>query len=343
MSHLYLRGSSVWISFSDRSNSRRQKPTGFILEHINRRNGKIQWPAEIVHFKRRFDQKLIFGKWQLDGIAHSPIKLSELKAEFSAGYGHTKKPSTQYLYGLAIKILIDFIGDIDARKLTQDDIMDLRTKLLSKGSEANAAKILRSLGKVLRWAESRTLISESPVTQDHAIIPKTRPIRIFKDGELAQVFEKAKPAMRDQLRFLLLSGFRVGECCALTWEDVDFTSKVIRLWNEKESRWDYFPMDGMLEDFMAGLARAYEPYVFASRNRKGMSKYLAKLIKDLDLPKHLHVHTLRANFISNLVNAGLSESTLKFLARHRSTQTTHKYYTAFDQVEMRKALARSRA
>lgn len=43
-----------------------------------------------------------------------------------------------------------------------------------------------------------------------------------------------------------------------------------------------------------------------------------------------HFHTLRANFISRLVNSGLSESQVMFRARHRSLSTSHKYYVAFD-------------
>lgn len=153
--------------------------------------------------------------------------------------------------------------------------------------------------------------------------------------------EKTEPA-RNQFRFLLLSGFRLGESCALKWEDVDFSEKVIRLWNEKEKRWDYFPMDKEIERFMKQLPKTYAPFVFVYRKIGTASQRFRRLRERLGYSEELSLHTLRTNFISRLINSGASESEVMHLARHKSIVTTHKYYTAFDQKRMREALRRSR-
>lgn len=345
MSSLYLRGSHVWITFSDRWGLRHRKPLNVDLEKVERRNGRIVWPRHVLEIKRRIEIQLAAGKFDLGDAPDKDYTLSKLRDAFMDGYGKNRSKASQYQYHLSMQKLIDHVGDIPAAAVTEANILAW-TRALMAGKdgvgEHTAAKHLRSISPVFAWGTAKRLIPHNPVTRYIKFTPKAKPIVPFTEEELKRIFAALDDPARNQLQFLLLSGFRLGESCALKWEDVDFPQRLIRLWNAKEHRWDYFPMDRELQAFMAGLPRLYEPFVFVYRKVHTASQRFRRLRGRLNLSEDLSLHTLRTNFISRLINSGATESEVMYLARHRSIVTSHKYYTAFDQKRMRKALQRSR-
>jgi integrase len=343
VSSLYLRGKTVWVSYSDRFGRRKRQSTGFTLDRVERRAGRILWPRHIADWHREFDRRLVYHKWDFHPEGQAGHKLSSILAGYLAAEGSTRKPLTRYSYEYAWQQLIDHFGDIEIERIAEGDMIGFRSYLLAKKwSEHTAARILRSVQVIFSWAELKGIIRRSPVTRYHSIRARDNPIRIFTAEELEQIFKAARPAQHDQLRFLLLTGFRLGESCQLKWEDIDFASQVIRVYNLKEERWEYVPMDKTLRTFLEGLPHTFDPFVFQHRKVITASQAFRRLRDRLELPEDLHIHMFRANFISSLVNSGLSESQVMQLARHRSLATSHKYYTAFDQSKLRKALARSR-
>lgn len=345
MSTLYLRGRRVWIGFSDRWGLRHRESLGIDLEKIETRNGHVVWPKEVHDLKRKFDIQLAAGKFDFDPGPEHDLKLSEILEQFMDGYGKNRSKASQYQYRLSMGKLIDRFGDIPAVALQEADILSW-SRALIKGEngvgEHTAAKDLRSISPIFSWATAKGIIPRNPVTRYIKFTPKAKPIVPFTRAQIEKVFSSLDLPARDQFKFLLLSGFRLGESCMLKWEDVDFAQKVIRLWNTKEQRWDYFPMDKELEQFMKKLSRGYSPFVFVYRKIHTASQRFRRLRERLKYSDELSLHTLRTNFISTLINSGASESEVMHLARHKSIVTTHKYYTAFDQKRMREALNRSR-
>ncbi len=333
----------VWVSYSDRFGRRKRQSTGFSLDRVERRAGRILWPRHILDWHKEFDRRLVFHKWDFKPEGQAGHKLSTVLVDYLAAEGSTRKPLTRYSYEYAWQQLIDHLGNIEIERIAEEDVIGFRSYLLSQDwSEHTAARLLRSVQVIFSWAETKGILKRSPVSRYHSIRARENPIRIFSADELEQIFKAASPPQRDQLRFLLLTGFRLGESCQLKWSDIDFAEQVIRVYNQKEDRWEYVPIDRILRGFLEGLPHTFDPYVFQYRKVFGASQAFRRLRDRLKLSKDLHIHTLRANFISGLVNSGLSESQVMHLARHRSLATSHKYYTAFDQRELRKALARSR-
>jgi integrase len=348
MSSLYLRGNSVWISFSDRFRIRRQLPTKFKLDKIERRGGKIIYSRSVLDWKKRFDERLALGKWKMDSSAGQALKLSELRDAFMEGYGKERSKATQDLYRHCVKRLIEHFGDIPAAAITEENILKWRDRLRVKLGDQNVAKYVRTLAPIFKWGTVKGHLEANPFTQYTRLNPTPPPIKIYTDRELKMVFKASPAPLADQLRFYLLTGFRLDEGVKLKWEDVDFRERVINLANKKAGRMDVFPMDKELEDWMKRLPRDYSPYVFKYRGKWTVSTKLRLLIRKLNEDKkagidpELNVHTLRRNFISRLVKSRLSQIEVMYLARHRSIATTLKYYTAFDQGQMRKALKKSR-
>jgi integrase len=343
MSTLYLRGNYVWLDYADQFGIRHRKPLGVELDRIERRDGRIVWSYDVRNLKRQFDIQFAAGKYDLGPDRTQRIPLTELLETFLEQHGHTRARGTQRLYREAVDSFVDELGDRPILSIDEDALLTWRRRLEARKLTDHTVSIkLRSLSAILSWAEDRNLVGRNPVTQYVRVNPKPLPVVLLARDEVRRLLKGAGAPDRDLFTFLLLTGFRIGEACALKWTDVDFKQRLIRVWNAKEKRWDYFPMDPDLVSHMRKLSRGYDPYVFFYRIPQSASRRFRTLRKNLRINPDVTLHTLRTNFISGLIHSRLTESEVMHLARHRSIITTHKYYGAFDQADMRKALGRSR-
>jgi integrase len=343
MSTLYLRGQRVWIDYADRWGLRHRRPLDIDLQKVERRNGRVVWPREILDLKRRFDIQLAAGRFDLGPTTEDKTLISGLLARFLDEHGHTRAKTTQELYDRAVASFKSMIGDRPILSINEQTLLTWRRRLYADGLSAHTvSKHIRSLSAVFSWAVDRNLLHRNPISQYVRVNPKPLPVIPLTKEEIKKLLATAGRPDRDMFTFMLLTGFRAGETCALKWEDVDFDQKLIRVWNAKEKRWDYFPMDRELLNLMKKLPRAYAPFVFVYRIPNSASRRFRRLRDHLKINEAVTLHTLRTNFISNLVRSRLTESEVMHLARHRSIITTHRFYTAFDQDKMRIALASSR-
>lgn len=146
------------------------------------------------------------------------------------------------------------------------------------------------------------------------------------------------------------AGLRWGELLNLKWEDLRFTaSPQIRIWNEKCERWDYVPMSSMLaarlQEWMAESPTVRDTalvFPHSCHSRTVLSTWL-RFQELAGIEEHYRFHDLRVSFCTNLVAAGVEAPQLKSLARHRSIETTMKYYRGRTDVADRRALERMEA
>jgi len=63
---------------------------------------------------------------------------------------------------------------------------------------------------------------------------------------------------------------------------------------------------------------------------------------EIPLRGELKIHTLKANYVRNLIDAGINEMDAHKLSHHKSIATTHRYYATFDMKRLRASLTKSR-
>jgi len=146
------------------------------------------------------------------------------------------------------------------------------------------------------------------------------------------------------------AGLRWGELLGLKWNDLRFTAAPsVRIWNEKCNRWDYVPLSvtlaERLQTWMATAAKVDDsdlvfPHSCHSRTILAIWKRLQKLA---GIEEQFRFHDLRVSFCTNLVATGVEAPQLKQLARHRSIETTMKYYRGRTEEADRRALDRMEA
>jgi integrase len=345
MSSIYTRDGSVWISFTDKRGRRIRKATGFKLKSIRKdQAGNIIYPNTVLDLQKRLDANLTLGRWDfIENKKQSPL-FSTVVAEFTVHHQQDRSKGTLAGYKLCTNEFINTCGDEPIGNYDEQDLLKFRVQQLAKYSDFSAARVITVLRTVFNWALASDYIQRNPVTKRVLVHPRTKAIVTYTNKELKSLFELLdadNPELARQLRFLHLSGFRSGESCALKWSQIDFDDAVIKHWNQKETRWEAYPVDEQLINLLRMAAHRYEPFVFKYRHVSTISHYLHLACETLGI-ENRNVHTLKKTYVKNLIRAGLSEAETHRLSHHKSFETTLKYYAEFDIGKLRKALARSR-
>lgn len=177
---------------------------------------------------------------------------------------------------------------------------------------------------------------------------KPKKIVVMSDKEIESVLIKLKTSDKKHLKeiskqhyrliaMLLMTGLRISECLALSFDDIDFRDNLLRVKNEKTDRIDYLPLYSDLREFILSEWTEKEGYLFNYKSRHSL-KFFERFLKREGFPNYTF-HTLRKTFISKLINSGMSVYDVMTLARHKDLKTTLKHYTAAELQRMGKQIS----
>jgi integrase/recombinase XerC len=211
------------------------------------------------------------------------------------------------------------------------------------------ARHLSTLRSFFRWACREGHLEKSPAAGlPSPKTPRTLPRALsLADTEslLAKGEEDSVP-QRERALFELLyaAGLRVSEAAGLDVEDVDLSSRLVRVVG-KGSRERIVPFGEEAEDAL----RSYLPVRAALRhaarggdpategeplfvNRRGgrlttrsMARLLKRRLRAAGLPADISPHALRHTFATHLLEAGADLRSIQELLGHASLSTTQKY------------------
>jgi len=272
-----------------------------------------------------------------------------LKEKF---FGHITgqcSASTVHTYKYAWRFIETEFRDTPLAKIDNGLIEGFSQKLqtldLSRGQgpgrrKANAHTVnvvLRTLRRALHCAYNWNMITK---------VPKITLVKNVRDREYvitpereAKLLVHATGQMRQLIPFLIDSGLRLGEACALLWEHIDFTHNriLVRATAEhklktKSSKREV-PMTSRVKAILKAkkeLARSQYVWTSAEGNA-ALSIYAADSVF-LRLRRAAHItawdcvlHACRHTFCSNLGNAGMDAYTIMKLAGNASITISAKY------------------
>ena len=229
-----------------------------------------------------------------------------------------------------------------------------RRKMVS-ATRVNAS--LRTLRRALRMAAEWNLIRKAPKIK---LLPGERQREfVIKEELLTEMLahEDCTPFLRDALPFLIDTGLRIGEACALKWQNVGLEPKqgASRGWVyvekgktkyakrhvplttrargilekiKEKSKSEWVKLDGNdPEGFKNYIA---EKYVFPAKNNEQLSRHWASeqfrtLRNAMELPKDCVVHSTRHTFCTRLGESGVGAFEIQRLAGHSSIVISQKY------------------
>lgn len=175
-------------------------------------------------------------------------------------------------------------------------------------------------------------------------------VRVFTQSEQIAFERLAIEEGRSEFILCLYTGLRLGELCALQWEDIDWaqrkivvrhslqrisqggSSKVILGTTKTVSSQREIPLPGFLYDMLSGLReRSPEGARFVFTGKKGycdmrtMQARFKRLTDKLQI-EGAHVHTLRHSFATRCLENGIGIETLCALLGHSAATITLRYY-----------------
>ncbi len=238
------------------------------------------------------------------------------------------------------------LGDVKLADVGRDHLEGYRASRMAKVSPNQVRREFAVLRTFFRDAVSRKLILENPLPGIALPRAEASPDRILTEDEEFRILEATnRPVIRDMIRFLLMTGLRRQEVCALTWQQVDFGNSRILLTQQKTGRVKAIPLVKSAIDILHSIpangspkepvflnvrGRGFHPSTFWLAFRSGCKK---AGIEDL------RPHDLRHTLATRLIRNGCDVPTVGAILGHAPPyRETMRYFAHTSEDRMRKAL-----
>jgi integrase len=239
--------------------------------------------------------------------------------------------------------------------ITYEDVADLvksmRQKGLSPKTIQNYIGTLKTLYKFAMHPRRRWAMANPAEGIELDGVPRYQGIRYLNPDEVELLVANAIPGRFQELdatmyRTAAMTGLRLGELCALRWEDVDWSASAVRVQRNlvlgeigsPKSRRSVrsVPMaDPVAADLERHFKAAGEPegeeLVFPNpRNgqpleKTGVLRRMRRALKAAGLDESHRFHDLRHTFGTTMASAGVPMRALQEWMGHADIQTTQRY------------------
>lgn len=247
-----------------------------------------------------------------------------------------RKGTTAGVWDSAIAKLKEYLGNQDPKLsvITPEWVEEWREWLTASGITANSAVIYDSKIKAaLTEAKKRGVIERSPYETCGAIKKEETERQFLTEAELKRL--AATPCAQDVIKraflFSCLTGLRISDIKALTWDMVDKSGAMPRITfrQKKTSALTYLDITQQAAELMGGEGKPFElDYALISIERA-----VAKWVQDAGIDKHITFHCARHTFATLMLTKGVDIYTVSKLLGHRSVSTTQIYAKVIDAVK----------
>ena len=238
-----------------------------------------------------------------------------------------------------IKRLKAALGGVRVTTLTADRLTAYVRGRLEQGAAGSTVRNeMNALHRGLNLARRAGKVASVPPFP--TVNPGPPRTGFLDDGDLPKLLGELSPDLRPLAHFLALTGWRVGEAVALTWDRVDFAHGVVTLdvGTTKNGAGRTFPF-GALPDLQALLEAQRD---VTDTVQRATGQIVARVFHRQGQPirsfhdawngateraglKGLLVHDLRRSAIRRFVRAGIPERVCMALSGHKSRSVFDRY------------------
>jgi integrase len=279
----------------------------------------------------------------------SRLTIHDLAEALKADFELRGKASPQNLSVLK-RADADF-GTFRAVDLTAESIDKYIEERLADGDQpATINRTTQLLGQCYALAIRREHLSRPPFIRHLSEAGNARQ-GFFSETELAAVISHLPDNLRDFVRFAAATGMRKGECCSLTWSDIEGDVLTLRGENAKNGESRSVPLVGELAEIIErrkagrqveenGTARMVD-YIF---HRDGQPvgefrKSWKAACKKAGVSGRLF-HDLRRSAVRNMTQAGVPQAVAMKVSGHK-TPSMFQRYNIVATDDLRTALERT--
>lgn len=290
----------------------------------------------------------------LASITKPNLTVSEIMLEWLfERKNHIKISSYQKYSSIISNHISDIIGELPLKRLSQHIIAQFTDNLLSKElSRETVNLVLAVLGMALSYAKEQYNIA---VPEVHLLKSAKYRMRVFSKEEQQILVQHLLP-QSDIFSFgiliALFTGMRIGEICALEWQDITENTFHIRKTMQRLKNSDgatevmILPPKTDSSDRIIPIPSALKPLIEQRRKAcgfvlvQGNGKFIEPRLLQNKFAKRLaecgvekaNFHTLRHTFATRCIESGVDIKTLSELLGHSDVKTTlNKYvHSSFD-------------
>ncbi len=230
-----------------------------------------------------------------------------------------------------------FARSVANGKTAKDEKVGPRTRIIVKGGEGAARKVVRDLSALFAFAMRRRIVSANPVASAGVRKTDNRRERFLSMEEVRRLgaalddldAKGTNPKATNIARLWVLSGCRRDEIAGLRWPEVDFERGLLRFEDTKTGR-SVRPLGSAAVALLAALhaVREENNYVFPAERGKsfyqGTKKVWPEAVRIAGLPG-VTPHVLRHTLGSAAASAGEALLMVGALLGHANARSTAIY------------------
>lgn len=251
----------------------------------------------------------------------------------------------------ALTLFVNYFGDIPLTQIDDTAAAAFAEDLLSKFKKSTVRTRLLTLSRFYKWGIKKNILTKNPWTE---IIGKIKsiqwqPPKPFTVDEIQLIlngFKQNAPELYLLTFFLFLTGLRIGEALALTWENIKAdlsTITIARQWVNnsfkppKNNKTRIIKTSDSIKQILLELKDKNPFLVFFPGHEPPPSQYFysrwKKILKILNIP-YRKPHAIRATVVSTLLDQGVNPLEIAEFTGHN----VNVMFTHYSQVINRRPL-----
>lgn len=287
--------------------------------------------AEQLLAKRQAE--IFEGRFNIQDTKPSP-RFDKFAAKYLKTYSkQNKRPSTHDRDRSLIAHLVAFFGAKRLKDFTPFLIEHYRERRRSAGrTPATVNREVACLKAMFNVAGVWGVSTVNPAKKVKQYEEDNEIVNPITDEDEVKLLEHATPRLKDFIVCGIDTGMRSGEMFNLSWTDVDFSTRTLRVVKSKTKKGKRtIPISARLYRVLVRRqSESNSAYVFANSKTGGrLTKVRNAWVRANELAglrhKRYRVHDMRGTFITRLFEEGLNEMTIKQLSGHSTTKMLERY------------------
>lgn len=216
----------------------------FIKEHIN---GKAKYGYVFARSYKEVKEKLSYAKInnsnniQVANMLTNSLQFSQIVEEWFHTKSFQCKKSSLVKYEYIInKYLLPHFGQNDIQEITRDNVQAFISDLLEQGGRKHQGPAPKTVNGII--SVMKNIFDYATVNKGYTLMSFTdlyvkqiqKPMRILSSAEQDILTKHLIANLNFTNLGILISlytGIRIGELCALKWEDISFEDKCVHIHN----------------------------------------------------------------------------------------------------------------
>lgn len=280
-------------------------------------------------------------KWRLKQLHVSEIKDEPVPFEFIAKQylEHCSKVKAKKTFELEqislYKHILPFFQNKYINDLSTEDLIEYQGQKKIKGLSNRTVNIhISIIRKVVNFAIDKGFLAQSPIKKYPMLKESKKQHAFLTPDEVKALIDNITCELtKKRVLFGVLTGMRPAELAYLSWNDVDFYTKTVKVqakegWRPKTSEERIIPL---CEDALNILKELYKTkkskWVFSNTDKPVLSikKALKTAAKKAGIQKSVSPNMIRHTFATTALLSGASIIEVKEILGHSQIKTTARY------------------